>query len=135
MELAEINFTAIGIGTIAALLLGIVWYAKGIFGTMWEQELGHDPGQRGSMASTFGPVILLLFVVGIVMSAIMPASVDSIYDGALFGAIIGLGLVISAQGINFLFACRSMRLFLIEAGYLLFSFVIIGAVIAFFAHR
>ncbi|MEP7367863.1 MAG: DUF1761 domain-containing protein, partial [Acidobacteriota bacterium] len=49
--------------------------------------------------------------------------------GITAGALAGIGWVAMAMGVTYLFEARSMRLFLIDAGYHVFAFMLMGAIL------
>lgn len=49
--------------------------------------------------------------------------------GIIAGALAGAGWIAAAMGVTYLFERRSMRFFLINAGYHVVSFIIIGGIL------
>jgi sterol desaturase/sphingolipid hydroxylase (fatty acid hydroxylase superfamily) len=41
----EINWIAVGLATVAAMIVGFVWYHKNVFGTVWMKLAGIEPDQ------------------------------------------------------------------------------------------
>ena len=129
MELAEINFWPILVATLINFLLGFLWYGP-IFGKPWKSHTGlsDDDLKNGSMVMIFGPAIVLTFIMGLVLASILPNDSNWL-DGLLLGAVLGLGVSMASLGVNYLFARRSLTLFLIDGVYMLFVMMIFGAVI------
>ena len=50
-------------------------------------------------------------------------------SGLGVGTVIGLAFVATSLGINYLFALKPMRLYLIDAGYLVLMFAVMGVII------
>ncbi|MDX1477408.1 MAG: DUF1761 domain-containing protein [Saprospiraceae bacterium] len=130
MELSDINLIAVGIGAVAVFGLGFIWYAPPVFGRIWQRHIETPPTPDTNVLAMFGPAFILICVIGLVMAAFKPEEISGWSDGALMGSILGLGLVATSLGINYLFARRSMTLFLIDAGYLVLTLTIFGALIA-----
>jgi uncharacterized membrane protein YagU involved in acid resistance len=74
--------------------------------------------------------IVSAFGMGMVMQ-LHPA--PSLGTGAAVGLVIGLAFVATAFGINYLFAQKSLRLYLIDAGYMVALMTIIGTIIGAWA--
>jgi hypothetical protein len=129
MELAEINFWPILVATIVNFLLGFLWYGP-MFGKPWQRltRLSDDDLKNGNMAMVFGPVIILMFIMGLVLASILPGDSNWL-DGLLLGAVLGMGISMTSLGVNFLFARRSLTLFLINGIYMLLVMMIFGAII------
>jgi hypothetical protein len=131
MQFSPINFLAIAAGTLASILLGILWYAPWVFGKAWQRHvhLSNDQIRREMIRIRFGPAVLLLFIMGIILAAFMPQGLDW-EQGAFAGLAMGGGIGATTLGMHYLFARRSVNLFLIDAGYIVLAMTIFGAVIA-----
>lgn len=69
-ELEMVNWLAVGVGTIAAFLVGWAWYSPMLFGKKWAEGSGVDLGSAGdmpmmAMASNLIALFLLALVIGI----------------------------------------------------------------------
>jgi Protein of unknown function (DUF1761) len=129
-HLGEVNWIAVVVATIAAFLLGGAWYSQKMFGTKWMQEIGltEESIDQTHMARTFGTTFVLQFVAATAL-AVFLGSDSSWTSGLHSGALIGLLWIATAYGITYLFEQRSMRLFLINAGYYVVLFSIMGAIL------
>jgi hypothetical protein len=130
MNLTEINFLAVLIGTITSFALGFLWYGP-LFGKSWQRHVGltNEELKEVNMALVFGPAFILTFIMGLVIAALIPVEA-SIADGALLGFVLGLGLIATSFGVNYLFARQSVSLYLIDASYQVFVLVIFGVIIS-----
>jgi hypothetical protein len=131
MQFSPINFLAVFTGTMASLVFGFIWYAPAVFGKAWQKHTGLTDAQirRGSIILKFGPAILLTFVMGIVLAAYLPVGLHW-EQGAFGGLMMGAGVAATSLGMHYLFAKRSVNLYLIDAGYVVISMTILGAIIA-----
>jgi len=131
MQFSPINFLAVAIGTLAGLLFGLLWYAPQVFGRAWQKHTGLTDEQirTGSILLKFGPAIIFMFVMGVALAAFMPTGLH--WDhGAFGGMVMGGGVGATAIGLHYLFAKRSINLFLIDAGYIVITMTMFGAIIA-----
>ncbi|HKE49339.1 MAG TPA: DUF1761 domain-containing protein [Rhodanobacteraceae bacterium] len=127
----EVNYLAIIAAGIAAFVLGGLWYSPALFGKAWQREVGlsDEALKRGNMARIFGTALVLSVIAAFVFALFLgPRPSMPLGLGAGFAA--GLCWVASSFGINYLFARRSFRLFLIDGGYHTLQFTLIGAIIA-----
>ena len=70
---ANLNWLAVGVGTIAAFLLGWLWYSPKLFGTKWAQGVGIELDAKGpssiAMVLQFSGTFLLAWVIGVTAAA------------------------------------------------------------------
>lgn len=128
--MANINLWAVLTATVAAFLLGGIWYSPAVFCKTWCREAGVDITQnkKGHGAVVFGLAFVLWFIAAFVFAMFLgPKPSLSYAVGAGFG--VGLCWVATSFGINYLFAGRSLKLFLIDAGYHTLQFVLYGVVL------
>ena len=134
MHLAQIltgvNWIAVVISTAAAFMLGGLWYSKALFGNVWMQEIGltEDAVNNASMARTFGGTIVLQIIAATALSAFLGAD-STWFSGLQTGLWVGLLWIATAYGVTYLFEQRSVRLFLINAGYYVVLYTIMGTII------
>ena len=128
--LSGINWIAVVVAALAAFLLGGLWYSKALFGKAWMQEVGltEDAVNNANMTRTFGGTIVLQVLAATALSAFLDA--DSTWlSGLQTGLWVGLFWIASAYGVTYLFEQRSVRLFLINAGYYVVLYAIMGTII------
>ena len=127
----EINYFAVAAGALATFVVGGLWYSPVLFGKAWQRETGLSDEQlpRGNMLRIFGIAFVLSLVAAFVFALFLgPRPSMPLGLGAGFSA--GLCWVASSFGINYLFARRSLRLFLIDGGYHTLQFTLIGVILA-----
>ncbi|MEO9803227.1 MAG: DUF1761 domain-containing protein [Reichenbachiella sp.] len=130
MELPSINYLAVLVAALSTFLIGGLWYSPVLFGKIWQQDVGlsDEELKKGNPAKIFGGA----FVLGLIMSFNLAAFLGSEPDlmwGIVAGLLAGAGWIAAAMGVTYLFERRSMRFFLINAGYHVVSFVVMGAIL------
>ena len=128
--LSDVNWLAVVVATIVAFMLGGLWYSKALFGNAWMQEVGltEDAVNSANMAKTFGGTIVLQIFAATALSAFL--GTESTWQSGLeTGLWVGLFWIATAYGVTYLFEQRSMRLFLINAGYYVVLYGITGTII------
>ena len=127
----EFNIWAVITAALASFVLGGLWYSKALFGKTWQREAGLSDEQlaQGNVALIFGTSLVLSLVAAFVFAMFLgPRPPLALGLGAGFAA--GLCWVGASFGINYLFERRSLKLFLINAGYHTLQFTLIGLILA-----
>jgi RsiW-degrading membrane proteinase PrsW (M82 family) len=92
--LSELNWIAIAAGTVALSVLGYLWFAV-LFPKVYAVALGKQDDKPTSLAPIFivGPFVCGL--VTTIASAILIRAfkIESVADGLIFGAIVGIGFL------------------------------------------
>ena len=128
--LSEINWFAVIAAALAAFALGAVWYSMPMFGRTWMREIGlsEETASGANMPLVFVTVFLLQLAAATALAACMPDPSNWL-TGIKCGLVVGLFWVASAFAITYLFEQRSMRLFMINAGYYVVLFAIMGVIL------
>ena len=131
--LAGVNWVAVIVATVAAFILGAIWYSKALFGNQWMQEVGltEENVQNANMAKTFGTTFALQLLAAIALSAFLGEGSNWL-EGLHTGLWIGLFWVATAYGVTYLFEQRSLRLWMINAGYFVVWYAVLGTIIGAF---
>ena len=128
--MSGINVWAVIAAAVAAFLIGGLWYSPVLFAKPWQKEVGlsDETLKNGNMALIFGVGFLLALLAAFVFAMFLgPKPALPFATGAGFAA--GFAWVSAGLGILYLFERRSLKLFLINAGYLTLAFTAIGAVL------
>ncbi len=128
--LSGVNWPAVAVSTLAAFMLGGLWYSRALFGNAWMQEVGltEDAVNNANMAKTFGGTIVLQILAATALSAFLGTDSNWL-RGLETGLWVGLFWIATAYGVTYLFEQRSGRLFLINAGYYVVLYSIMGTII------
>jgi hypothetical protein len=131
--LDAVNWLAVVVASVTAFILGAAWYSKALFGNAWMQEVGltEDAITSANMARTFGGTVVLQLLAAIALSAFL-GSGSNWMEGLHTGLLIGIFWVASAYGVTYLFEQRSLRLWLINAGYYVVLYAAMGSIIGAF---
>jgi hypothetical protein len=80
------------------------------------------------MPMIFGLAFLMEFIAAMVLDMFIGREA-TLWSGLAAGALVSIAWVATSIGTNYLFARRSFRLFLIDSGYFVIFFVVIGAIL------
>ena len=131
MSFGALNWLAIVVASLSAFALGSLWYGP-VFGKAWQKlsGLSDEDIQNGHPALTYGGAFgLNIFAAfGMAMLLQLHPSPDLV-SGLNVGLLIGLAFVATTFGINYLFAQRPLRLYLIDAGYMVVLLVVMGSIL------
>jgi hypothetical protein len=127
--MVTVNLIAVILAAASSFALGGLWYSNALFGAAWRREAhdGREPGQ-GHPAKVFGLSFVFALVAAFAYAVIVPAPAGA-GQAAVYGLLVGAGIVATSFGINYQFANRSTTLWLIDGGYHTVQFLIYGLVI------
>jgi Protein of unknown function (DUF1761) len=131
----DMNWIAVVLAAALGFAFGALWFVP-LFGRAWDREAGltEEIKQSGNKALIFGGAFLLyLFMAFIVGHTLATYGNPALGLSVMIAGGVGLGFVMPAFGISYLFAHRSLSLFLMDAGYWLLTFCIMGAVFGMFS--
>jgi hypothetical protein len=126
-----VSLLATLVGTLAGFALGALWYGP-LFGKAWLAENGFTAEhieKDFNPLQTYGATFVLGLIAAYVFGwFIGPKPAASHAIGA--GVAVGLCWVATAIGTNYLFERRSLKLFLINGGYHVLRFGLVGVAFA-----
>ncbi|MDA1347874.1 MAG: DUF1761 domain-containing protein [Chloroflexi bacterium] len=135
VEYGDINYFAVLVGIVINMAVGALWYSPFAFSKDWMALTGvtkeyldehKDEMYKGYAVS----VVASVFIVFSLAVVVQLARATSAADGLLLGLYAGIGFVAATQAANYTFEARPMRLFLINIGYSVVTFAIIGTLLA-----
>ena len=130
MNLSEINWLGLLLGSVAGFALGALWYGP-LFGKAWMAALGitKDDGKKVNMGMLMGGSFVTYIVLGIVIALLFQwGQCTGWMGGAHLGALVGVACATTVVN-NALYEMKSVKLMLINGVYAILNGAIIGAVI------
>ena len=124
----NINWLAVLVAAASGFVVGGLWYGP-LFGKAWMAACGMTDAKlrSGNPARTYTAAFVLSLVAA--ASLAMFIGGGDIKFGAFAGFITGLTFVSVALGITYLFEQRSIKLWLINSGYQVIFFTLMGAIL------
>ena len=131
MDLSTVNWLAVVVCVVVAMLSGFGWYHPKVFFTAWQAGLGKSgsTGNPNPVIYLFTIIAALVQVISIWLVLNMMGS-NTAGSGALGGFMLWLGFVAPTSLVNKLFAGYDIKVWAIEAGNHLLNFVLFGAILA-----
>jgi hypothetical protein len=133
--MGDINYLAVLLGAVAFFAVGAVWYSF-LFSKAWQRETGMTEADiaeakakgGGHMAMIMGLSFLLELVVAWMLGHMIARSSGSPQAVMMFALGLAVGVMAPAIGINYLYQNKSLKLFLIDAGYFVVGMAAMGGV-------
>lgn len=127
-----ISWAAVGLGTLANMILGFAWYSPTLFARPWTKAVGLSDDQMKSR--TVGPwvaTVILAFVTSLAVAYFFNyMTYDySVMNGVRLGLELSGGVLLPALLSIYVFQRRPLGLFFIDFGYRLVGLVVIGAIV------
>jgi hypothetical protein len=128
-HIASLNWLAVLVAALSGFIIGALWYGP-LFQKPWMQLTGmtKEKGAQASMPKTFGGAYVLN-VVGAAGIGLLLQGHGGWASGAHIGAFAAFFFIATALGVIYLFEQRSIKLWLIDAGYQVVNFAAMGAVL------
>lgn len=134
-DLGSLNYWAILVAVVFNQALGAAWYSA--LAKPWMAEVGLSADDMEAMKGTprqWYPYVLavgaaIVFTLGLAL-LVQGMGADGAGQGLGLGVLAAVGFIFTSNAINYAFEGRSLRLFLINGGYPLISYSVIGILLA-----
>lgn len=125
----HINYLAVFAAALLGFIIGGLWYGP-LFGKQWMKEMNftEESLKKSNMARIFGLSFVLSLVISFNLAAFLGEKADLMW-GLTAGALAGIGWVAASIGITYLFGRKSLKLFLIDAGYQAVTYTLMGGLL------
>lgn len=128
MSFEGINWLAVLAAAVSAFVLGGVWYGP-LFKRVWCREAGIDMDAKPAHPARVFGVAFASALASAVMFAWLLGAQPQLQLAIHHGFMIGLAFVAMSFAINYSFAARSLKLWLIDAGYHTLQFTLYGVIL------
>ena len=130
METPSFNLPAVLLAAPISFAIGGLWYSPLLFARTWLREAGlsEEQARQAPMARVFGLSLLAALVMAFNLAAFIGPKA-SLSFGLFAGFATGLGWVAMSLGVIYLFEQRSFRLWLINAGYQVLTYTLMGGLL------
>jgi hypothetical protein len=138
MEILGIRLVPVFVAAIATMVVGFIWYSPMLFAKPWTILMGYDPNDKAKMdemRKAAGKMYGLSFVASLVSAFVLAKIIDvTSVNTALYGMKVAfavwLGFVTTVQLTGALFGRQPTKLYLINTGYQLVCYLVMGAILA-----
>lgn len=126
-----VNYVAVVVAAIVAVVIGFIWYAPPVFGGRWMAMLGRTQAELGNPGPSMALGILAALVNAWVLAVLAKTTHSAtVGDGVVLGIIAWLGFMATitlAQGV---FEKRPMGLWLLNNAHNVIVQAVMGAIVA-----
>lgn len=131
MDFSTLNWMAVITAALTNFMLGGLWYSPILFGKIWQKEnkLNDEDLKKGNMARIFGFSFVWSLVMAFNLAMFLNDAATTLSWGIAAGFLAGFGWVAMAIYIIGLFERKSTVYMLINSGYMIVSFLLMGAII------
>lgn len=131
----EINVLGIALAAVSTMAVGFVWYNPKVFGTIWQKAAGVEPNNASgaTMGVIFGTSFLLAMIAAFQLDYFVHHDPDGLsvfmhgmYHGMRFALFFGVPILVT----NALYERKNLTYMLLNAGYWVISFSLMGGILA-----
>lgn len=134
MDVAGLNYLAIGLAAVAAFIFGGVWY--GVLGKQWMAAVGKTEEEIKSAGTPLPLLLGITFIAQLIMAWVLAGTIShlgegqvSLRNGLISAGFIWFGFVLTTQIVNHGYQGAKRSLTLIDSLHWLGVLLIQGAVI------
>jgi surface polysaccharide O-acyltransferase-like enzyme len=137
MHFLGVNLWAVLVCGLATMAAGFLWYSPMLFAKPWTVLMGYDPNDKAKLAEmqkSAGPSYAMSFIASLLSAFVLGklitvSGAGSAFDGLKIGLVVWLGFVSTVQLTNALFSRQPNKLYMINTGYQLVCYVVMGAIL------
>jgi len=131
MENFYINHIAVFVCAVLSLVIGALWWSPLLFAKAWQRENGLTDEQltKANLPVTFGLTFLLAWLMSYNLAFFLGAPGTTWQWGLAAGLLTGIGWVAAMFIVIALFEQRSLKYILINCGYIVVYFALIGFIL------
>lgn len=124
----QLNWLAVLAAAVSAFVLGGIWYGP-LFLRAWSREAGIDMHAKPAHpARVFGTAFVAALAAAVAFAWWLGPA-PGLEHAVRHGLLAGLGIAATSFGINYAFAGRSFKLWLIDGGYHTLQFALYGIIL------
>jgi hypothetical protein len=138
MQILGVRLVYVVLSAVAAMVVGFLWYSPLLFAKPWMLAMGYDPNDKAALdemrkgaGKLYGTAFLASLAAAFVLGKIVVVTtVTTAPYGMKVGFAMWLGFVATVQLTDTLFGRKPFALFLINTGYQLACYLVMGAILA-----
>ena len=133
MPQVSINYVAVVVSALVLIVLGGVWYAPPVFGTLWMRLVGKKPEdlQKGALPQAYAMMFVSALVLSFALAHVMRwAGAATPLAGIKVALALWIGFVLTTSSGSFIFEGRPVALYWLNTGYYGVGMIITGIILA-----
>lgn len=124
-----INLWSVLAATIGSFIFGALWYSPLLFMRLWCQQTGVDPTRDMPNPARVYGLTFVLTLLACYVFALLLGPAPALATAMQLAALLAIGLIAASLGINYQFANNSLLHWLIDSGFHLGRFMVMGLVL------
>ena len=126
-----VNYLAVVVAAIVALVVGFVWYSPRVFGNRWMAYLGTTQAQLGNPGPTGMAVGVVASLINAWVIAVLGLNLGgkALTDGVLLGILVWLGFMATITAAQISFEKKPWGLWILNNGHNVIVQVIMSAIV------
>ena len=131
MQTEQINWLAVIVAAVSMFLVGGLWYSPILFGKTWQRANGFSDEDlnRFNKVRSFGGSLILALVMAANLGVFLAHPGTTLRWGIIAGLLAGVGWVATAIAMTALFEGRPWSYIVVNAGYHIVAFALMGAIL------
>ena len=137
MDFMGVKLWAVALAGVATMVIGFLWYSPLLFARPWMVAMGYDPDDKARIAEmqkSAGPMYAVSLLASLISAFVLAKilvgmTIYSSLYGMKIGFAVWLAFVATVQLTDKMFGQRPMKLFLINTGYQLVCYLVMGAIL------
>jgi uncharacterized membrane protein len=133
----NVSLWAILAAALASMIIGFIWYSPILFARPWMIQMGYDPDDKSKLEELrkgagrmYGIAFVLSLIGAFVLAKIISGlTIVTVLYGIKVGVAVWAGFVMPVQWTDQMFGRRPFRLFMINTGYQLVCYLVMGAIL------
>ncbi|HKC91146.1 MAG TPA: DUF1761 domain-containing protein [Candidatus Limnocylindria bacterium] len=126
-----VNYIAVVVAAVVALVIGFIWYSPRVFGTRWMAYLGTTQAQLGNPGPTGMAVGVVASLINAWVLAVLSLNLGgkTLTDGIMLGVLAWLGFMATITAAQISFEKKPWGLWVLNNAHNLLVQVIMGAIV------
>jgi len=126
-----VNYIAVVLAAVVALVIGFIWYSPRVFGTRWMAYLGTTQAQLGNPGPTGMAVGVVASLINAWVLAVLSLNLGgkTLTDGIMLGVLAWLGFMATITAAQISFEKKPWGLWVLNNAHNLLVQVIMGAIV------
>lgn len=125
----DINYFSVIVATLASFIFGAVWYSPLLFFKRWALEANIDTEQSVENPIKVYGLTFILTLLSVLAMAIVLENSPYLQSSVLLSGLVGCCIVATSLGINYQFSQLSLVQWMIDSGFHIGRFLLIGLVL------
>jgi hypothetical protein len=127
---AQINWLSVIVSALAAFAVGSLWYSPVLFGKTWQvlAKLSDEDIKNSNMVLIFGTTFFLNLLAALVLDMFIGRDATLVF-GLMAGLMVSVFWIGSSFAITYLYTRKPLKLFMIDAGYYVTFYGIMGVIL------